>query len=120
MKIEAWVQRSDGASSSVIDEASEKNIALVVGAIVDAGDGYVILREDDETYVQATTKGPVADGLIVERRDGCAGEHYRTDRRLTTDELSTLLVNYLRGASNWSHAISWHQMVADPEIRPSA
>ena len=42
--------------------------------------------------------GTAAEGFILERRDGCAGEHYRGDRRVTADELERVLVGYLRGA----------------------
>jgi hypothetical protein len=120
MKLEAWAKRFDGEEANLVVDAVEDNIAMVVKAIVDAGNGYVILSEADETYVQATTKGPVDDGFIVERRDGCAGEHYATDRRANSVELVSMLVGYLRGDPSWGHAISWHRMVADPDARPSA
>jgi hypothetical protein len=120
MKLEVWAKRFDGEEANLVVDAVEDNIAMVVKAIIDAGNGYVILSEADETYVQATTKGPVDDGFIVERRDGCAGEHYATDRRANSVELVCMLVGYLRGDPSWSHAISWHRMVADPDARPSA
>lgn len=75
--------------------------------------GYVVMSEtsDSEEYVQAA--GTVAENFIVERRDGCAGEHYRADRRLTADELTTMLEGYLRGATDWSHSVSWHRVRVD-------
>ena len=66
---------------------------------------------DDETYVQAA--GTVGEEFIVERRDGCAGEHYRGDRRVTADELTAMLGGYLCGATDWSHAIEWHRVRVD-------
>jgi hypothetical protein len=120
MKLEAWAKRFDGESANLVVAAVEDNLAMVVNAVIDAGDGYVILSAADETYLQATTCGPVESGFIVERRDGCAGEHYSGDRRVHSVELVCLLVGYLRGDPRWSHSISWHRMVADPDARPSA
>jgi len=66
-------------------------IARVVVGLTEVGKAYVILSEanDDETYVQAA--GTVGEDFIVERRDGCAGEHYRGDRRVSADELVAML-----------------------------
>lgn len=88
-------------------------IARAVAGLTEVGKAYVILNDgvDDETYVQAA--GTVNEAFIVERRDGCAGEHYRGDRRVTADELVTMLVGYLHGTTDWSHVISWHHVRVD-------
>jgi hypothetical protein len=90
MRLEAWAKRFDGEEADLVVDAVEDNIEMVVKAIIDAGNGFVILSQADETYVQATTKGPVEDGFIVERRDGCAGEHYATDARRVSARRSEL------------------------------
>jgi hypothetical protein len=83
---------------------------------------YVILNDDldpgDETYVQAA--GTVGEDFLVERRDGCAGEHYRVDRRMAAGELAALFRSYLRGEPEWSCAVEWHRIVADDDARPKA
>ena len=88
-------------------------IARVIAGLTEVGKAYVILNDgvDDETYLQAA--GTVGEEFIVERRDGCAGEHYRGDRRVTTDELVAMLVGYLQGTTDWSHVISWHHVRVD-------
>jgi hypothetical protein len=95
------------------DPAIESDLARAVAGLTEVGKAYVILSEtpDDETYLQAA--GTVGEDFIVERRDGCAGEHYRADRRVTADELVTMLVGYLRGATDWSHVVSWHRVRVD-------
>jgi len=88
-------------------------IARTVAQLTAVGKAYIILDDDvdAETYVQAA--GTVGEDFIVERRDGCAGEHYRGDRRVTADELVTMLVGCLRGATDWSHGITWHHVRVD-------
>ena len=88
-------------------------ITQTVAQLTEVGEAYVILNDDvdAETYIQAA--GTVGEDFIVERRDGCAGEHYRGDRRVTADELITMLVGCLDGATDWSHVISWHHVRVD-------
>lgn len=89
-------------------------IARTVAQLTEVGKAYVILDDDDvndETYVQAA--GTAVENFIVERRDGCAGEHYRGDRRVTADELVALLTGYLRGTMDWSHVVTWHRVRVD-------
>ena len=95
------------------DPAEAGDIARAVRGLTEVGKAYIILNDgvDDETYVQAA--GTVGEEFIVERRDGCAGEHYRGDRRVSADELVTMFVGYLRGATDWSHVISWHHVRVD-------
>jgi hypothetical protein len=95
------------------DPATIEDVARVVAGLTEVGKAYVIMSvaPDDETYVQAA--GTVGEDFIVERRDGCAGEHYRGDRRVTTDELVAMLAGYLRGAPDWSHDVSWHRVRVD-------
>ena len=95
------------------DPATIEDVTRVVAGLTAVDKAYVIMSDtpDDEWYVQAA--GTVGEDFIVERRDGCAGEHYRGDRRLTADELVTMLVGYLSGATDWSHSISWHQVRVD-------
>ena len=85
-------------------------ISRVIVGLTEVGKAYVILNDEgnDETYLQAA--GTVSEDFIVERRDGCAGEHYRGDRRVSADELVVMLVGYLHGTTDWSHAISWHHV----------
>lgn len=90
--------------------ATIEDVALAVAGLAAAGEAYVILSPtaDSEEYVQAA--GTVAEDFIVERRDGCAGEHYRGDRRVTADELVRMLAGYLHGETGWSHLVSWHHV----------
>lgn len=95
------------------DPATTEDIARAVAGLTEVGKAYVIMSvaPDDETYVQAA--GTVGEDFIVERRDGCAGEHYRGDRRLSADELVVMLTGYLRGETDWSHVVSWHRVRVD-------
>ncbi len=95
------------------DPAVIEDVTRVVAGLTAVGKAYVILSDkpDDETYVQAA--GTAVEDFIVERRDGCAGEHYRGDRRLTADELVGMLAGYLRGAPDWSHVVTWHRVRVD-------
>jgi hypothetical protein len=95
------------------DPATVEDIVRAVAGLTEVGKAYVILSEspDSETYVQAA--GTVAEEFIVERRDGCAGEHYRGDRRVSADELIVMLGGYLRGATDWSHVVTWHRVRVD-------
>jgi hypothetical protein len=97
----------------IADPATTEDVERVVAGLTEVGKAYVIMSvtPDDETYVQAA--GTVGEDFIVERRDGCAGEHYRGDRRVSADELVKMLVGYLRGATDWSHVVSWHQVRVD-------
>lgn len=99
---------------TITDHATSADIAPTIASLTDAGEAYVILNDDrlgEETYVQAS--GAVHEQFIVERRDGCAGEHYRGDRRVTADELAAMLDGYLRGTPSWSHVLSWHRVVVN-------
>jgi len=96
------------------DPATAEDVAAAVAGLTAVGEAYVILNDDrlgDETYVQAA--GAVGEPFVVERRDGCAGEHYRGDRRVSADELVALFVGYLRGSPDWSCAIEWHRVRVD-------
>jgi len=95
------------------DPATAEDVARAVAGLTQVGKAYVIVSEtaDSEWYVQAA--GTVAEKFIVERRDGCAGEHYRGDRRVSAGELAEMLGGYLRGATDWSDAISWHRVRVD-------
>jgi len=88
-------------------------IARTVAGLTEVGEAYVILNDDGdaETYIQAA--GTVSEDFIVERRDGCAGEHYRGDRRVSADELVAMLVGCLSGTTDWSHGVSWHHVRVD-------
>ena len=88
-------------------------IARTVAQLTEVGKAYVILDDDvdDETYVQAA--GTVGEDFIVERREGCAGDHYRGDRRVSADELITMLVGCLHGETDWSRVVAWHHVRVD-------
>jgi hypothetical protein len=88
-------------------------ITRTVAQLTEVGKAYIILDDevDAETYVQAA--GTIREDFIVERRDGCAGEHYRGVRRVMVDELVTMLVGCLHGVTDWSHVISWHHVRVD-------
>ncbi len=96
------------------DPATIRDVAPAVASLTEVSEAFVIVSDtpDSETYVQAA--GTLGEGLIVERRDGCAGEHYRGDRRLSAGELVVMLVGYVRGAADWSHAVTWHRVRVDP------
>jgi len=94
----------------IADLVTADIIAQTVAQLTAVGKAYIILDDDvdAETYVQAA--GSLSEDFIVERRDGCAGEHYRCDRRLTPDELVTMLSSCLHGATDWSHSVAWHRV----------
>jgi hypothetical protein len=103
------------------DPATAEDVARAVAGLTEVGKAYVIMSAtpDDEDYLQAA--GTVGENFIVERRDGSAGDHYRADRRLTADELVTMLDGYLRGTTDWSFVVSWHRVIVDFDaVKPSA
>jgi hypothetical protein len=97
----------------IADPATTEDISWVVTGLTAVGEAYVILSDtaDDEWYVQGA--GTVREGFILERRDGCAGEHYRGDRRVSADELVGIFVSYVRGVTGWSHCLTWHRVCVD-------
>lgn len=100
---------------TIADPASIRDVAPTVRSLLAVGEAYVVLSSDasQETYVQAAGTGD--EDFIVERRDGCAGEHYRGDRRVSGDELIRMLVGYLSGASDWTHLLTWHRIRVDQD-----
>ena len=96
---------------NVIRDVAELDVARIVSSLTASGAAYLVLSDyaDQETYLQAA--GTIQEGFIVERRDGCAGEHYRGDRRIFAAERTTMLVNYLRGEVSWSFVLSWHRIL---------
>jgi hypothetical protein len=111
--VELRSMRLETHEGVVADPATREDVVRAVAVLTLSGEAYVILSvaPDDETYVQAA--GTVCEDFIVERRDGCAGEHYRGDRRVTADALVGMLSGYLRGATDWSHAVTWHRIRVD-------
>jgi len=97
------------------DPATIEDVARAVAGLTEVGKAYIILdahpHEGDEHYVQAA--GTVGEGFIVERRDGCAGEHYRADRRLLADELVAMLVGYMSGTTDWRCIVTWQPVRVD-------
>lgn len=100
---------------TVIADADDRDVERAVASLTDPREAYVILGDDadQETYLQAACA--LGDGFVVERRDGCAGEHYRGDRQIRGDELLAMLAGYLRGDASWSHSLSWHRVPIDGE-----
>jgi hypothetical protein len=92
------------------DPTTPDDVTRAVSGLTTVGEAYVILSatSDDETYVQGA--GTVRDGFIIERRDGCAGEHYRGDHRVSAEELVGIFVSYVRGVTGWSHCLTWHRV----------
>jgi hypothetical protein len=95
----------------IADPASAEDIGPAVAKLTEVGAAYVILTDDAETYVQAA--GTLAEGFLVERRDGCAGEHWRVDRRVTGNELAYMLRGYLQNARAWDLNFTWHRIEAE-------
>ena len=98
------------------DPAEAGDIARVVAGLTQVGKAYVVLSDGDyleEMYVQAA--GTVGEHFIIEWRDGRAGDHYRGDRRVSTDELVAVLAGYLRRDPDWSAALTWHRVRFDLE-----
>ena len=89
----------------IADPATAEDVPWAVTGLSAVGEAYIILSDtpDDEWYVQGA--GTVSEGFIIERRDGCAGEHYRGDRRVFAGELVGILVSYVRGKTGWSHGL---------------
>jgi hypothetical protein len=97
----------------IADPATPEDIPGAVTGLTAVGEAYVILRStsNDEEYVQGA--GTVSEDFIIERRDGCAGEHYRGDRRVSANELAGILISYVRGETGWSHGLTWHRVRVD-------
>lgn len=111
--VQSHLMRLETHEGLFADPSSIEDVSRAVTGLTAIGAAYVIMSTtpDDETYVQAV--GTVGENFIVERRDGCAGEHYRGDRRVSADELVGMLVGYLRGSSDWSRGVSWHRVRVD-------
>lgn len=86
--------RLENHAGLVIESPTSDDVLMMVMGLTETGEAYVILSDyaAEETYVQAA--GTVAEDFIIERRDGCAGEHYRGDRRISADDLVGLFVRY--------------------------
>lgn len=93
---------------------TESDLVDALASLVEPGEAFIVLDDDQdaETYVQAAGSD-VEGGFVIERRDGCAGEHYQGDRRLSSEELRVALLGYFRGDLAWSHACSWHRVRVD-------
>lgn len=110
--ISCWM-RLETHEGLIADPVTTEDVPWAVIGLTAVGEAYVILSgtSDDEWYVQGA--GTLSEGFIIERRDGCAGEHYRGDRRVSAAELIGILVSYVRGATDWSHGLTWHQVRVD-------
>jgi hypothetical protein len=102
----------------VAKSAAVADIAPAISGLTGIGllgrrEGYIILNSGDEEYLQAA--GTVEGGFDVERRDGCAGEHYAGNRRVSAAELTEMLTGYLTGSTTWSHLISWRRIKLAPQ-----
>lgn len=97
----------------IADPVNAEDVSRVITGLTTVGEAYVILSDtpDSEWYVQGA--GTVSEGFIIERRDGCMGEHYRGDRRISADELVGMFVGYVCGVTNWSHVLTWHRVRVD-------
>jgi hypothetical protein len=97
------------------DPATTADVAEVVAGLIEVGQAFVILNDDrdDAAYIQAA--GTVGEDFIVEYRDGCAGEHYRADRRAKAAELVELLSMYLSRDPRWKDATTWHRWRVDQD-----
>lgn len=102
--------RIDTHEGLFVDPAGPDDVARAVRSLTAVGEAFIIMSPspESETYVQAA--GTPDEAFIIERRDGCAGEHYRGDRRVTADELIRLLIGYLAGTADWSRLLSWHRV----------
>ena len=132
MKLVAFADRGSPETASLVTYSfTEDDIQIVIAAIVSASDGYMILSDPalgDETYLQATTSPQFGGMFIVERRDGCAGEHYRGERRIDATELFCMLVDYMHGDTKAINSIAWTRVNIARELgdwcandnRPSA
>lgn len=117
--VQPWLMKLETHEGVVADPATVDVLSRVVAGLTKVGEAYVILNDDkgDETYVQAA--GTVGEKFIIEYRVGRMGDHFRGDRRVSADELATMLTGYLHRTSDWSCSLTWHRVRVD-QAPPSA
>lgn len=101
---------TDDASTELVTPG---DIASAISGLVDVGEAFIVLSDGEHKYVQAA--GTVGEAFIVEYRSGGPGDHYRGDRRASADELTTMLVGYLRRETAWNSVLTWHRVLVDQE-----
>lgn len=109
--------RLDTHRGAVSASATEYDVRAAVASLVDDG-AFIVLIDDDTTagttagwYAQAA--GTVAEGFVLERRDGDAASHRRADRRVSAAELAAALVAYLRGDVARDGDVGWYRVRVD-------
>ena len=111
--------RLENHDGLIADPAELYDVAPAVAALTAVGEAFIVLDDDRaaETYVQAA--GTVVEQFLVEYRDGCAGEHWRCDERVSAGVLTTLFVAYLCRDPDWRSGLAWHRVRVD-QAAPSA
>ena len=72
-------------------------------------DGFVILQEKEQFYVQIS--GNITSGFDLEYREGDASKHFRgTKDDYTTDEVISVLLKYNQGDDSWKDDVEWEKI----------
>lgn len=90
-----------------IDDPDEPQVLAALRAMEEGQ--FVVLSEDDDTYVQATRDGPSV--WTLEKRLGSSADHYEADP--APGDLQTILdafSAYLDGDDRWDREVDWSQV----------
>jgi len=93
----------DGSS---IENPSEKDIEMLIARLSHTGAyACLTLTPDGATYVQAANSGPT--GFTVERQEGDVDQHFRSQRRVTMQEVLRIFRLAASGTDSWKDLLDW-------------
>ena len=79
-------------------------------------DDFVILSQNDMTYVQSAVSHLEGEGFILEYQDGSLNQHYvATDCNIPLETILKIFLAYLKGDSSWKTDFLWELYVHEEE-----
>ncbi len=84
--------------------ATENDLSEALAALPGKEDPYVILSKTDMTYMQALW---TEDGFILEYQENSIAHHYISIRRLSLEQVTCALINYLNGSNLWKVSVQF-------------
>ncbi|MCA9176713.1 MAG: hypothetical protein KDB14_19630 [Planctomycetales bacterium] len=94
-----------------IDEPSNEDVVAAIGGISD--DGYVVLFQDENTFIQAGYDPN--DGMLLEHQAGSEDEFYMVNSDVSRDDVTRCFLAYLAGDTAGWQAMEWEQVAAFDE-----
>lgn len=92
-----------------IQNPSEADIRRAVFALdTKKNDAFLVLGQDDMTYIQ--TAGDQKVGYDLEYQQDDIKHHYRAKRYFTVEEIIGALVSYSIGSDDWKTMADWEQL----------